>query len=81
MLLQLGLSNYSTEQMARYFDICDTRGFVQPYAMSLSEVCLRWLVHHSALGSGDAVILGAKRMNQLEKNVVDCRKRHCHRRW
>ena len=47
---------------------CDEEG------VSLSEVCLRWLINHSALGGEDAIILGAKRIEQLEGNVRDCRK-------
>lgn len=31
-------------------------------------------MHHSALRADDAVILGAKRVEQLESNVADCRK-------
>ena len=46
----------------------------QEYDLTLSEVCLRWLMHHSALGSEDAIILGAKRIDQLESNVANCRK-------
>ena len=29
-------------------------------------------MHHSALGPGDGVILGAKRVEQLESNVQHC---------
>ena len=46
----------------------------QKHEVALSEVCLRWLVHHSALSRGDGIILGAKTINQLEGNVRDCRK-------
>ncbi|CAG8960224.1 hypothetical protein HYFRA_00012742 [Hymenoscyphus fraxineus] len=157
----MGLSNYSVEQVARYFEICNREGFVRPsvyqghynalirrheetlmpllrkhgvayyafrplsggiltgkvtfatetltrtrfagestqqyflntfdkpeihdklrtlsetcqqFGVSLSEVCLRWLVYHSALGGDDAITLGAKRLDQLEANVGDCRK-------
>lgn len=34
-----------------------------------TEVSLRWIVHHSALGEGDAIILGASRLDQLRSNV------------
>ena len=44
------------------------------HGLGLSEVSLRWIMHHSALGLGDGVILGAKRIEQLEDNVRDCRK-------
>jgi aflatoxin B1 aldehyde reductase len=46
----------------------------QEHGVSLSEVCLRWLMYHSALGEEDAIILGAKRLDQLEMNVLACRK-------
>ncbi len=37
------------------------------------EVCLRWLMHHSALQDGDAIIFGAKTLEQLEDNVAQAR--------
>ena len=46
----------------------------EAFGISLTEVSLRWLMHHSALGPGDGVILGAKRVEQLESNVQHCRK-------
>ena len=46
----------------------------QKHKLALSEVCLRWLMHHSALSGGDGVIVGAKRIDQLESNLRDCRK-------
>ena len=46
----------------------------QKHELSLTEVSLRWLMHHSALGVGDGVIVGAKRIEQLQGNVIDCRK-------
>ena len=42
--------------------------------ISLQEASLRWLMHHSALREGDAIIVGAKRVDQLEANVADARK-------
>lgn len=44
--------------------------------LSLPEVSLRWLMHHSALKGelGDAIVLGAKREDQLRGNVECCRK-------
>lgn len=42
--------------------------------VSLQEASLRWLIFHSKLGEGDAVILGAKKVSQLESNVRDARK-------
>jgi aflatoxin B1 aldehyde reductase len=46
----------------------------QEHHLSLTEVSLRWLMHHSALKEGDAIILGAKTLQQLEGNVAGCRK-------
>ena len=45
--------------------------------ISLTEASLRWLMHHSALKGelGDAMILGAKREDQLRGNVAFCRKK------
>ena len=47
---------------------CDAAG-VTP-----TEVSLRWIVHHSALGEGDAIILGASSFDQLRGNVHFCKK-------
>lgn len=47
---------------------CDAAG-VTP-----TEVSLRWIVHHSALGEGDAIILGASSFNQLRSNIQFCKK-------
>lgn len=42
--------------------------------LSLQEASLRWLMYHSALEEGDAFIIGAKRIDQLEENVADIRR-------
>lgn len=34
-----------------------------------AEVSLRWLAHHSALGSGDGIIIGASRSSQISRSV------------
>jgi len=47
---------------------CDAAG-VTP-----TEVSLRWIVHHSASGEGDAIILGASRFDQLRGSVEFCKK-------
>ena len=39
--------------------------------LSLTEIGLRWLQHHSVLQPGDGVILGASSATQLEQNIVD----------
>ncbi|KAL7914265.1 NADP-dependent oxidoreductase domain-containing protein [Trichoderma velutinum] len=42
-------------------------------SLTLQEAALRWIVNHSALREGDGVIIGAKRVDQLESNVKDSR--------
>lgn len=39
-----------------------------------TEVSLRWIMHHSALQEGDAIILGATKVDQLRSNVLLCKK-------
>ncbi len=41
--------------------------------ITLQEASLRWILNHSALQDGDAIIIGAKRLDQLESNVVEAR--------
>lgn len=41
---------------------------------SLQEASLRWIMNHSALRDGDAIIVGATRIDQLEANVEDAGK-------
>ncbi|MCJ1310469.1 hypothetical protein MMC25_004133 [Agyrium rufum] len=43
-------------------------------ALTLTEVSLRWLVHHSALHADDAFIVGATRVEQLVNGVKEARK-------
>lgn len=45
-----------------------------PTPLSTQEAALRWLMHHSALRDGDAIILGATKLPQLVSNVADARK-------
>lgn len=40
--------------------------------LTLKEAALRWLMHHSALGEEDGVILGASSEEQMEENLVAC---------
>jgi aflatoxin B1 aldehyde reductase len=44
--------------------------------VSLMESSLRWLAWNSALGTGDGVILGASRIEQVEGNVELSQKKH-----
>jgi aflatoxin B1 aldehyde reductase len=42
--------------------------------MSMGEASLRWLMHHSALGKGDAVVLGGSSLKQFKDNIAWCDK-------
>ncbi|KUJ08208.1 putative aldo/keto reductase [Mollisia scopiformis] len=42
--------------------------------MTPTEVSLRWIMNHSELRDGDAIILGATKVDQLRSNVELCRK-------
>ena len=39
--------------------------------LRLTEIALRWVQHHSVLGPGDGIILGASSAAQLEQNIDD----------
>lgn len=42
--------------------------------LTMQEASLRWIIHHSALQDGDAIIFGAKALDQLESNVIEARR-------
>nr|POE77449.1 oxidoreductase siro [Quercus suber] len=42
--------------------------------VGMKEAALRWLMHHSALGAEDGVILGGSSTAQMEENLVACAK-------
>ncbi|KAF9160582.1 hypothetical protein BGX21_005600 [Mortierella sp. AD011] len=42
--------------------------------LTLVESALRWLVHHSGLGSNDGIIIGASSINHLQSNLEDLEK-------
>lgn len=52
----------------KFHAVCEASG------LTMVEVSLRWIMHHSALREGDGVILGATRVDQLEGSVEACRK-------
>lgn len=52
----------------RLKEVCDKEG------LTLTEASMRWLMHHSILQEGDAIIFGAKRLDQLERNVLEARR-------
>ncbi|KAJ5714814.1 uncharacterized protein N7483_011995 [Penicillium malachiteum] len=47
---------------------------LEPYDITGSEACLRWIFYHSALGDGDGVILGASKTSQAVQNFQDISK-------
>ena len=54
--------------MIKFINHCKKAG------ISSTEASLRWLMHHSVLREGDALILGATRVDQLTKSVDFCKK-------
>ncbi|KAI9642853.1 hypothetical protein NHQ30_008587 [Ciborinia camelliae] len=42
---------------------------LSPLGISGREASLRWIYHHSKLGDGDAIILGASKISQIRENV------------
>ncbi|KAL7933149.1 NADP-dependent oxidoreductase domain-containing protein [Trichoderma chlorosporum] len=50
-------------------EVCDS---ASP-PLTLQEAALRWIFNHSTLREGDGVIVGAKRVDQLEANVKQAR--------
>ena len=50
------------------------REIAEKEGVGMDELALRWVVHHSILGEEDAVILGASRVEQIEKNAAQIEK-------
>ena len=50
------------------------------YDLTLPEVALRWLAHHSMLKGehGDAILIGVSSVKQTEQNLVDLEKGPLH---
>lgn len=63
---------YANESMIKVLrkqtELCNKHG------ISIMEATLRWFMHHSPLGSDDAVILGASRIEQVESTLAACEK-------
>ncbi|KAJ1029989.1 hypothetical protein NDA16_000902 [Ustilago loliicola] len=60
-----------------YFDALDLiRPLAEKNGLSLPEVALRWMMHHSELNNeaGDAVIIGASSTRHIEQNLKDFEK-------
>lgn len=43
---------------------------LEPYGIPKTEVSLRWLAFHSKLGTQDAIIFGASKIDQVKENVA-----------
>ena len=43
----------------------------EKHGLRLTEIALRWVEHHSVLGPGDGIIVGASSIAQLEQNLDD----------
>jgi len=52
------------------------RPVAEKYSVTLLEIALRWMIHHSLLdyASGDGVIIGCSSLAQLESNLNDFEK-------
>ncbi|MCJ1449191.1 MAG: hypothetical protein MMC23_009710 [Stictis urceolatum] len=60
-----------------YFEAMDlVRPVAEKHRLTLAEVALRWMTHHSLLSKekGDAVLIGASSVEHLEDNLVDLEK-------
>lgn len=54
--------------------ITELRALSERTGIGMDELSLRWVVYHSALREGDAIIAGASRVEQLERNMMQIRK-------
>ncbi|KAG5639627.1 hypothetical protein H0H81_010829 [Sphagnurus paluster] len=60
-----------------YFEALSViRSAAEAHKLTLPEVALRWVSHHSYLGRdhGDAVLIGASSLNHIEQNLLDLEK-------
>ncbi|PTB64765.1 Aldo/keto reductase [Trichoderma citrinoviride] len=70
-------SMYFNESLFKALDIL--RLAAESHKLTMPEVAIRWLVHHSALkfakdGGNDGVIFGISKISQLDQNVADLQK-------
>lgn len=42
---------------------------LKPYNISPVEVAIRWIAHHSVLGDGDGIVIGASKVEQIQQTV------------
>ena len=62
------------DKPAMHEAIKELRSLSEKVGMGMDELSLRWIVHHSKLGDGDAIIAGASKVEQLERNMAQIRK-------
>lgn len=62
------------DQPALHEAIKQLRALSEKTGIGMDELSMRWVVHNSQLQAGDAIILGASKVQQLEKNVAQIRK-------
>lgn len=62
------LTDQITAQLKNVQLTCDAEG------VPLMEATMRWFVHHSPLGEGDGVILGASTEQQIDRSLSACEK-------
>ncbi|KAF8160587.1 Aldo/keto reductase [Pholiota molesta] len=56
--------------------LADIRAAAEKHNLTLTEVALRWISHHSLLKReyGDAVLIGASSLKHIEQNLIDLEK-------
>lgn len=47
----------------------ELKSFLAPLGINSRDAALRWICWHSCLDEGDAIILGASRLEQVSQNV------------
>lgn len=60
-----------------YFEAINlVRPIAEKNGLTMGEIALRWMMHHSVLRSelGDKVIIGASSVSHIEENLVDFEK-------
>lgn len=60
-----------------YFDALDIiRAVANKHGLSIAEIALRWLEHHSMLEAsfGDSIIIGASSLKHVQENLADLEK-------
>ncbi|CAD0099061.1 unnamed protein product [Aureobasidium mustum] len=60
------VNDLSLELLQKLTETCEKAG------ITVREAALRWLMHHSALGEADGIILGASSEAQMEQNLKAC---------